>query len=305
MNTNPQLKASARGGNPRANAANERQTRHPHYNKFLDQQHTPTEKERAALAWLARDFALLPVQPNSKKLVNKFGYYQNKITTAEKVFQWFGEKTFSNLAVCATQTSLILDFDDPDLYHYWAGKFPDAARTYTEQTPHGGYHVFGHIWKGDLKGFVPVKGVELKQVVVVYPSTIDGMQYTQGAGELLDLDATRILSPLSQPAPIAKAPRLKTYSTGGGKLAEIKAAFSCLDLVRSADSTSKIYGEGKRFITLRCPFHDDKEPSFWIDTTRNLWGCHACGVRGDVINLYARLNGLTVPEAIRKMRENL
>jgi hypothetical protein len=165
--------------------------------------------------------------------------------------------------------------------------------------------VFGHIWKGDLKGFVPVKGVELKQVVVVYPSTIDGRQYTQGAGELLDLDATRILSPLSQPAPIAKAPRLKTYSTGGGKLAEIKAAFSCLDLVRSADSTSKIYGEGKRFITLRCPFHDDKEPSFWIDTTRNLWGCHACGVRGDVINLYARLNGLTVPEAIRKMRENL
>jgi len=64
-------------------------------------------------------------------------------------------------------------------------------------------------------------------------------------------------------------------------------------------------GPPKRFVPAHCPFHDDKEPSFWIDTDRNLWGCHACGVRGDVINLYARLKGLTNTEAIREMRSTL
>lgn len=304
MSTNPRLKASAPGREPGANAAMEHQKIQPHYTKFLDEQHTPTKKESAALAWLARDFALLPVQPNSKKLVSGFGYYQNRITTAEKVYQWFGEKTLSNLAVCGTQTSLILDFDDPDLYTFWAGKCPDAARTYTERTPHGGYHVFGYVWGSDaLRGYLLVKGVEFKRVALVYPSKIDGRQYTQGAGDLLQLDADLILPPISQPKRITTPPRVVPRCTG--ILPQLKAVYSCLDLLRSADSRLKVYGEGKRFITVTCPFHDDKEPSFWIDTERNLWGCHACGVRGDVINLFARLNGLTVPEAIRKMREGL
>lgn len=300
MNTNPRLKASAPGGTG-ANAAQSAKHEQAHYTK-KSEAHRPTEKESAALAWLARDFALLPVQPNSKKLVKGWGPYQNKITTHEKIYQWFGGSGYSNLAVCTTQTSLILDFDDADLYHRWAGKFPEAARTYTEQTPRGGFHVFGHVWAGDLKGFVPVKGVELKRVTLVYPSTIDGRQYTQGAGDLLQLDKYA-LALLSHPRVITDDRRIIAHDSG--TLAKIKAAYLCLDLVRSANSELKIYGQGKRFITVNCPFHDDKEPSFWIDTERNLWGCHACGTRGDVINLYARLHGLTVLESIRKMRDEL
>lgn len=304
MKTDPRLKASAPGAGPGADAADgERQKVQPHYIRFLDKQHTPTEKEQTALAWLKRDFALLPVQPNSKKLVKGFGYYRSRVTTPEKVYQWFGEKTLSNLAVCATQTSLILDFDDADLYTFWAGKCADAARTYTERTPRGGYHVFAHVWGGDLKGLSPIKGVEFKRVALVYPSTVDGKQYAQGTGDLLKLDARRVLSPISEPVKITTPPRAEPR--GKGILTQIKAAFDCLDLVRSADSTLKIYGSGRRFITVNCPFHEDKKPSFWIDTERNLWGCHACGVRGDVINLYARLNGLTVTQAIGEMREKL
>lgn len=296
-------KKSVPGERPETRAAGVRQNGHPQYIKFLGELHTPTAKEQAALDWLQRDFALLPVQPNSKKLVPGFGYYQNKITTPEKVYQWFGEKTLSNLAVCATQTSLILDFDDPYLYQFWAGKFPDAARTYTERTPRGGYHVFAHVWGEALKGLTPIKGVEFKRVVLVYPSTVAEKQYTQGAGDLLDLDATQVLSPLSQSQTITKATRIEPQ--GKGKLADIKAAYSCLDLIRSADSTAKVYGSGKRFISLHCPFHEDKEPSFWIETERNLWGCHSCGKRGDVINLYALLKNITILDAIREMRSTL
>lgn len=105
------------------------------------QQADYTPKEQMALWWLKRDFWLLPVQPDSKKLVAGFGFYQDKIRTPERVHQWFGERSRANLAVCGTQTSFILDFDGADLYQCWARQFPEAARTYTEQTPRGGYHV--------------------------------------------------------------------------------------------------------------------------------------------------------------------
>lgn len=273
------------------------------YTSFLKKSQVPTLKEQRALWWLERDFLLLPVQPNSKKLVPRFGFYLDKIATPERVHQWFSEKSLANIAVCGTQTSLILDFDDPDLYKFWTGKFPTAARTYTEQTPDGGYHVFAHVWGESLKGVKPIKGVELKHTALIYPSIIDNKPYSCGAGDLLDLDAELVLSPLSQ------APIVKPFSRVGlrdkSKLQKIKAAFSCLELIQSINPNVKVYGPSKRFVTVACPFHDDKEPSCWIDTARNLWGCHACDIHGDVINLYARLKGITNNEAILEMGKTL
>ena len=288
MNTQ-QHKKSVSGEGPETPAAGReaRQIRQDHYTS------DPNLKERRALWWLERDFLLLPAQPNSKKLVEGFGPYQEKISNPERVRQWFSDRSLANLAVCGTQTSLILDFDDPDLYQDWAGKFPAAARTYTEQTPRGGYHVFAHVWGESLKGFIPIQGVELKRVVLVSPSTIGQKQYTQGAGEMLKLEAEIILSPLCQAPIINRATR--TESMRKGRLQQIKSAFSCLDLLQQKPRSAC------RFVTVNCPFHEDKEPSFWIDTDRNLWGCHACNTRGDVINLFARLKGITNAEAIREM----
>ncbi|MEW6285025.1 MAG: CHC2 zinc finger domain-containing protein [Chloroflexota bacterium] len=258
---------------------------------------------QAALWWLKRGCMILPVQPNSKKVVPGFGFYRDRIRTPERVYQWFGERSLANLAVCATQTTLILDFDDADLYAYWANKFPKESKTYTERTPRGGYHVFAYAWREELKGVTLVKGVELKHVVLVYPSVVNNIAYLRGEGDLLNVDAQIILSPLSQSRIIKPAPRVNTQ--GGGKLQKIKSVFLCLDLIQSANPNVKIYGSTNRFVSVPCPFHDDKEPSFWIDTIRNLWGCHACGIRGDVINLYARLKGITNDQAIREMGEGL
>ena len=273
------------------------------YTANLKKSSDTTLREQRALWWIKRDFLPIPIQPNSKKIVHGFGVYQDKIGNPERVHQWFGPKTLANIAVCGTQTSLILDFDDPDLYKFWAGKFPAESRTYTEQTPRGGYHVFAHAWSRDLAGVALIKGVELKRVVLVYPSRVDNQPYGRGAGDLLDLDAGYVLSPLSQ-APIA--PRLPPAAAHSkDSLQKIKSAFSCLALIQSARPDTRVPQSSRRFITAACPFHDDTEPSFWIDTDRNLWGCHACNIRGDVINLYARLKGLSNDQAIREMGEKL
>lgn len=273
------------------------------YTSILNKPRALTIKEQIAHWWLKRDFQVLPVQPNSKKLVAGFGFYQDKIATPERVSQWFGEKSQANIAVCGTQTSFIVDFDDPGLYKFWAGKFPAEARTYTERTPRGGYHVFARAWPGSLKGFIAVNGVELKHTAMVYPSLIGCTSYARGEGDLLQLDPDIVLAPLRQAPTVEKGPPARTHNAGA--LQKIKSAYSCLELIRSVNPNVKVYGPSKRFISVACPFHDDRDPSCWIDIERNLWGCHACAIRGDVINLYARLKGITNSAAIQEMGKAL
>ena len=62
-----------------------------------------------------------------------------------------------------------------------------------------------------------------------------------------------------------------------------------------------------------CPFHDDRSPSFWLDSSTNTWGCYASGcpvnafgVRAqDVINLRALGAGQDVRTAIRDLVREL
>ena len=63
----------------------------------------------------------------------------------------------------------------------------------------------------------------------------------------------------------------------------------------------KLTGRG-RWRSGLCPWHDDSRPSLWLDTVRNLWGCHACGQHGDVLNFHAlRLGGVTPGEAAKDL----
>ena len=58
--------------------------------------------------------------------------------------------------------------------------------------------------------------------------------------------------------------------------------------------------DGRRWKCL-CPLHDERTPSFMIDAEKNLWNCFGCGKGGSVIDLHARLGGMTVGEAMRDL----
>jgi DNA primase len=88
---------------------------------------------------------------------------------------------------------------------------------------------------------------------------------------------------------------------GSGLVSAIKAKINPVEILNQARPQIKLVGLGKRWVTCACPFHEDKAPSFWIDTQRGLWGCHACNIHGDVINLWARFQGLTVAQAVQDL----
>jgi DNA primase len=54
---------------------------------------------------------------------------------------------------------------------------------------------------------------------------------------------------------------------------------------------------------LRCVFHDDKTASMQINVEKNLYKCHACGAKGDVIQFVQDYQNLTKHEAILKCTE--
>jgi CHC2 zinc finger/Toprim-like len=55
-------------------------------------------------------------------------------------------------------------------------------------------------------------------------------------------------------------------------------------------------GQGR--LWWKCPFHDDKNPSFHVNPTKQTWKCYGCSEHGDAAALVMRLKHCTFPEAV-------
>jgi len=261
----------------------------------------------AARLWLSRGFDVLPIQPNSKRIFSGFGQYQNRLRTIAECVHWFGnEHTKNNMAVVCNGEDFIIDFDSFELYAAWA-KVADEKFTlsYTEYSPRG-VHVF---LCGPLPaGLKLISGVEIKRVCLVAPSVVNGVSYESGFGEIFPGELTNCFSSLSalfSPSAAATSPAVARPHNQNDLIADIKSRVLCADVLwKFAPKTYESLRGAGRFRSARCPFHKagmEVKHSFWIDTELNLWGCHAESIRGDVINLYAKLTGKTNTEAIKDL----
>lgn len=52
-----------------------------------------------------------------------------------------------------------------------------------------------------------------------------------------------------------------------------------------------------------CPFHEEAEGSFTVYADSQRWYCFGCGLGGDVLDFVQRLDGVGLPEAIRRLGE--
>jgi hypothetical protein len=151
--------------------------------------------------------------------------------------------------------------------------------------------------------------VEIKRACLVAPSAVGGVAYTRGAGEIMSADAIKIFSSLSKPgtrtAYCLEADRARrAHLHGSGLIVKIKEHWSIEKVFLTYRPAAELQGRG-RYKQTRCPFHDDNKPSFYLDTELQIFGCHGCQVHGDVINLYARFEGIDNREAIKRMGQAL
>ena len=81
-------------------------------------------------------------------------------------------------------------------------------------------------------------------------------------------------------------------------IAELKARHSLGDAVEAAGIVLNGKGRVRQGV---CPFHQEAEGSFTVYADTEKFYCFGCGAGGDVLDFVQRTEGLTLPEAIRRL----
>lgn len=84
----------------------------------------------------------------------------------------------------------------------------------------------------------------------------------------------------------------------------IQELLSRIDIVEVINKVSPLKRTGKNFMCC-CPFHKEKTPSFSVSQQKQFFKCFGCGASGNVIGFLMRYEGLSYPEAIRKLAESI
>ena len=74
------------------------------------------------------------------------------------------------------------------------------------------------------------------------------------------------------------------------------------DLVELIETRIPLKRSGSNY-TARCPFHDEKTPSFSVSRTKQLYYCFGCGAKGTAISFLMDYDRLSFPEAIEALAE--
>ena len=91
---------------------------------------------------------------------------------------------------------------------------------------------------------------------------------------------------------------LAANATAMVDLPGLKARHPLGDVVEAAGIALRGKGRVRQGV---CPFHDEAEGSFTVYSDTERFWCFGCGAGGDVLDFVGRMEGLTLPEVIRRL----
>jgi hypothetical protein len=279
--------------------------------------------------WLDLGIAAIPIRYRDKRpAINSWKQYQHQLPSHTELAKWF-YSPYTNIAVITGWKNLaVVDFDADTEYEKWAlwvarrRIYRYVRHTLTVKTARG-YHVYVTTSQPAQNAKLPGIDIKASGGYVLTPPSVhpSGVQYKIVSGDLpVRIDAlSDILPPellaqyTEQPKTII-TPRI-TLPASDDPWARAEQPFEPSDNLiqrikdhyRIENFFSDIHYRGGGWAMARCPFHDDRNPSLWLNVEQQICGCFAgcTTLPYDVIDLYARLNNLTVSEAVRIMRQNL
>ncbi len=78
-------------------------------------------------------------------------------------------------------------------------------------------------------------------------------------------------------------------------LDEVRNAVNIVSLVSEYVSLRK---RGRNYLA-RCPFHNEKTPSFNVNEEKQIFMCFGCGLGGDAFKFIMQIEHLSFPESVR------
>lgn len=280
----------------------------------------------AAFRWLELGVSPIPVIPKSKNPAVEWRQWQERIPPKKVVNYWFSKPDTNLGVICGGPTNLaIIDFDDIEYYYEWRKKVIKrndvwseiAGKTYRVRTARG-MHLYVHTAnrersRKDKPNLVDIRCSSNYTLVPpsIHPS---GIPYeAMGSVEnIIRVDTLSDMWPL-QVSQIETATNnevdIFNPHFASESIKELKQRIPILHFVSQFSQPHRTSVDGRWWMA-RCihPMHNDKTPSFQIDTVANRAKClssrcELCTDRGlDVIDLYAIINHLEIRDAIRELR---
>ena len=81
------------------------------------------------------------------------------------------------------------------------------------------------------------------------------------------------------------------------KDSSVEAVKNAADMVAVVETRTQLRKAGARFQG-RCPFHEDRSPSFSVNAVEKLYYCFGCGAKGDVVTFVREAEQLDFAGAI-------
>ncbi len=268
--------------------------------------------------WLSLGIATIPIWYRSKRPVFKWIEYQSQLPTEKELDNWFNHKMRNIGIVTGWQGLTVIDFDNFDKYSEWlqfatSGESALVALYGRCAVTARGVHIYV---KCPNAQNMKLEGIDIKACggYVLAPPSVhpSGKPYLWiSEGPMIEVSSIEAILPetwlqhhteqttVQELDPWELAGR-QSLSVGMGAIAKIK------DKVRITDILPAEKSSRPGWYKTQCPFHQDTEPSFWINENAGYCGCYACGGKPmDIINLYARLNGIDNRQAISELGERV
>ena len=270
----------------------------------------------SARHWVDAGYPIIPVGFKSKRPLVNWEEFQGRLPSETELRNWF-YSPFRNLGLITGNGLVVIDFDVQAVFDYWLpgflAKFPQG--TYMVKTRRG-VHVYLHTEQPAHNCHSQLLDIKAERGYVLIPPSIhpSGFEYhvlsnapilrIDKLGDVLGEEFTPEPEPVQvinvQPRPQFTDPFDEADAATemqSRSIAEIRQRVGILDLLRDAEPSRP-----PRLYVAHCPFHEDANPSMWIDTERGLCGCWTCNVKEmDVINLFARINNMSNSNAIKEL----
>lgn len=85
----------------------------------------------------------------------------------------------------------------------------------------------------------------------------------------------------------------------GGNIDQIKERIDIGELI---SGYTKLEKAGANF-KARCPFHNEKTPSFFVSPARQNFYCFGCGAKGDIFSFVEKIEGVEFKEALKSLAD--
>lgn len=288
-----------------------------------------------ALEFLKNKIAIIPIYHRNKKpdtslIGGTWEQYCTTTNTEYELISWLASGWLNYGVVCGWNNLVVIDFDSMEFFNIWKLWSTSNDTQYVVDTAFKvrtsrGIHVYVTTAEPVCNEKRIGIDVQAQRKFVVGPGSThpNGTQYV-GVGEMVFPVVENIESIL----PLELFPRVtREHVIGSMPIVEMQhnnteydafqmAMFSDhLDLISRVKQSVRIEtmfadvrptsNDGRWFVTL-CPFHSDTNPSFWIDTKRQICGCAACLFKPmDSINLYSKMHNISNSDAVIALAHEL